>query len=201
MRLPNLHYLALRLARRPTCIKAATTRLLPSARLLNIGGPDARIRLGAYTIVAGELMVFAHGGRLDIGEWCFVGPGTHIWSAAAISIGNRVLISHGVNIFDSLTHPLNAAARHAQFREIYLRGHPRNLDLSESPVRIADDAWIGAGATILRGVTVGRASVVAAGAVATQDVPDYSIVAGNPARVVRVLSDDERGVGQGLDDN
>ena len=140
----------------------------------------------------GELFTFAHGGEIKIGEWCYVGEGSRIWSAASIEIGNRVLISHSVNIFDSLTHPLQAAARHEQVKQIFEQGHPRQISLDESPVKICDDAWIGAGAIVLRGVTIGEGGVVAAGAVVTKDVLPYSIVAGNPAVLVRELSPDER---------
>jgi acetyltransferase-like isoleucine patch superfamily enzyme len=109
-----------------------------------------------------------------------------------VEIGNRVLISHSVNIFDSLTHPLRASVRHEQVKQIFGLGHPREISLDESPVKICDDAWIGAGAMVLRGVTVGEGGIVAAGAVVTRDVPPYTIVAGNPAVVVRELSPDER---------
>ncbi|WP_246648811.1 acyltransferase [Bradyrhizobium canariense] len=137
-------------------------------------------------------MTFAHGGEIRIGEWSFVGKGTRIWSAASIEIGNRVLISHSVNIFDSLTHPLGAAARHEQVRQIFTHGHPRDISLGEAPVKICDDAWISAGAMVLRGVTVGQGAVVAAGAVVTKDVAAFSVVAGNPAVLVRELRPDER---------
>ncbi|WP_275511667.1 acyltransferase [Bradyrhizobium yuanmingense] len=71
-------------------------------------------------------------------------------------------------------------------------GHPRELNLGEKPVRIEDDAWVGAGSFILRGVTIGRGAIVGAGAVVTSDVPAYCIAAGNPATIVRELSADER---------
>ena len=106
-----------------------------------------------------------------------MGEGSRIWSATSIEIGNRVLISHSANVFDSLTHPLDAAARHEQIKQIFKHGHPRDISLDENPVKICDDAWIGAGAIILRGVTVGEGGVVAAGAVVTKDVLPYSIVA------------------------
>lgn len=77
-------------------------------------------------------------------------------------------------------------------REIYLRGHPRTIDLRDAPVCINDDAWIGAGATVMRGVSIGRGAVVAASAVVTRDVPEFCIVAGNPARKVRDLTPEER---------
>ena len=121
-----------------------------------------------------------------------MGEGTRIWSAESISIGHRVLISHSVNIMDSLTHPIRASERHAQTREILTSGHPRKLSLDEKPVVIHDDAWIGACALVLRGVTLGEGSIVAAGAVVTSDVPAFTIVAGNPAVIVRELKPDER---------
>ena len=101
-----------------------------------------------------------------------------------------MLISHSVNVFDNLTHPLDATARHKQIRQIFKRGHPIDISLDESPVKICDDAWIGAAAMILRGVTVGEGGVVAAGAVVTKDVLPYSIVAGTPAEFVRKLPSD-----------
>lgn len=58
----------------------------------------------------------------------------------------------------------------------------------EKPIRVLDGAWIGAGAIILSGVTVGRESMVGAGSVVTKDVPDYSVLAGNPARLIRQIS-------------
>ena len=137
-------------------------------------------------------MIFAHGGRISVGEWCYVGVGTRIWSGASIDIGDRVLISHSVNIFDNLTHPIRASERHAQARQIFTTGHPRDIWLDDKPIKIGDDAWIGACAIVMRGVTVGRGGIVAAGAVVTKDVPAYSIVAGNPAVVVRELSPDDR---------
>jgi acetyltransferase-like isoleucine patch superfamily enzyme len=146
--------------------------------------------VGKHCRIEGELFVFAHGGRISIGDWCFVGPGTRVWSALEISIGNRVLISHNVNVMDSLTHPLDSGDRHAQFRSILYTGHPMAINLDEKRVRIEDDAWIGAGAIVLRGVTIGCGAVVGAGAVVTRDVPSHAVVVGNPAHVVRHLKKD-----------
>jgi acetyltransferase-like isoleucine patch superfamily enzyme len=183
----NFHFLAQRLLRRPTCILASGARLGRHAKIRNVVGPSEAIRIGSHSIVMGELMTFAHGGNISIGEWCYVSAGTRIWSAASIQIGDRVLIAHNVNIFDSLTHPLDAAARHKHFKEISTTGHPRQVDLGERAVIVREDAWIGAGAIVLRGVTIGAGAIVAAGAVVTKDIPAKCIVAGNPATVVREM--------------
>ena len=187
----NLHYWLRRVAGRATCELAKGARLLPHARILNASGFSDRIRIGRQSLVEGELFVFAHGGQISIGESCFIGPGARVWSAGRIAIGNRVLISHNVNIFDSLTHPLSPRERHAQFQAIASSGHPKSIDLAEKPVTIGDDAWVGAGATILKGVSIGACAVIGAGAVVTHDVPAATIVAGNPARPIRALTTQE----------
>ena len=187
----NFHYLLHRLAGKPTCNKHPTARLGPSARIINIGNDSGLIKIGAETIVEGSLLTFAHGGRITVGQWCYIGEGSRIWSAGRIDIGDRVMISHNVNIFDNLTHPVDPVSRHQHFRAIASVGHPHRIDLGERPVRINDDAWIAAGAMILRGVTIGKAAIVGAGAVVTHDVPPFAIVAGNPARVIRYVKSAE----------
>ena len=94
------------------------------ADVTNILGDRKAIRIGRNTVVAGQLLTFGHGGDIEIGEWCFVGPGSRIWSAASIRIGNRVLISHNVNVHDSDSHPRDAAERHAQYAAIVQNGPP-----------------------------------------------------------------------------
>jgi acetyltransferase-like isoleucine patch superfamily enzyme len=188
----NIDYLIRRLMGRATCQLGAHATLSRTARIRNIFGDTSRIVIGEHSHIQGELLTFAHGGRIAIGDWCYVGEGTRIWSAESISIGHRVLISHSVNIMDSLTHPIRASERHAQTREILTSGHPRKLSLDEKPVVIHDDAWVGACALVLRGVTLGEGSIVAAGSVVTSDVPAFTIVAGNPAVIVRELKPDER---------
>jgi acetyltransferase-like isoleucine patch superfamily enzyme len=185
----NLQIFLLRLRGKATLVKGQGTSIGNCARILNASGDSKRIRVGRNCRIEGELFVFAHDGQISIGDWCFVGPGARLWSALELTIGDRVLISHNVNVMDSLTHPLDARERHEQFRAILKEGHPKSIDLDEKSVHIEDDAWIGAGATVLRGVTIGRGAVVGAGAVVTHDVPPFTVVAGNPARVVRHLND------------
>jgi len=145
------------------------------------------IRIGDCGVVRGELLVFPHGGSIRIGDWVYVGPGSKIWSSSegGIVIGNRVLISHNVNIHDTDAHPIDAKRRFDQTGAILTTGHPPQIEgIIARPVVIGDDAWIGFNASILKGVTIGEGAVVGACSVVTRDVPPYSIVVGNPARIV-----------------
>ena len=171
--------------KRRHCHVDMSTVLLPTARIENHLGDASAISVGKRCRIGGELLVFAHGGKISIGNDCFVGEGSRIWSACSVSIGSRVLISHGVNIHDTNSHPLSAIGRHKQIIEIFNQGHPAALsDVSEGSVVIEDDAWIGFNAAILKGVHVGKGAVIGAATVVLSDVPAYAIVVGNPARCV-----------------
>lgn len=187
----NVDYHIQRLLGRATCRLGPRARLMRTARIRNIRGDIDCIAVGANSIIRGELLTFAHGGKIEIGSWCYVGEGSRIWSASVVEIGDRVLIAHGVNIFDNLTHPINSTERHRQIQEMFTKGHPRKLDLDERPVKIDDDAWIGAGAFVMRGVKIGARAIVAAGSVVTKDVAADLIVAGNPALVVKTIAGNE----------
>jgi acetyltransferase-like isoleucine patch superfamily enzyme len=184
----NLRILVMRFLGRCGFVAGHGTKISHKARILNTRrNSEVRIEIGKHTQIEGELLVFAHGGKISVGDWCFIGEGSRIWSGSSIHIGNRVLISHNVNIFDNLTHPIDPKQRHLHFRRILEIGHPTDIELGDQPVVIEDDAWIGASASILRGVRIGHGAVVGAGAVVTQDIPSMTVVAGNPARIIRML--------------
>jgi galactoside O-acetyltransferase len=111
------------------------------------------------------------GSRIDIGEY------THIRASGGVRIGSGVLIAAGT-VITSRQHPVPL---------------PRYGVASDSPVVIEDDVWIGAGAVILPGVTVGRGSVVGAGAVVTHDVAPFTIVGGVPARQIGTVPQEAAG--------
>ena len=102
-------------------------------------------------------------------------------------MGNRVLISHNVFIVDNRTHPIDPDLRHAQYMSKHGFPFPDNMDLDGKPIFIEDDVLIAANVIILRGIKIGTGSIVAAGAVVTENVPARVVVAGNPARIVRKL--------------
>lgn len=171
---------------RDDCELDPTVNITEESFLHNLRHRSA-LRVGARSVIRGELLVLPSGGSIEVGEWCYVGAGTRVWSSCGIKIGNRVLIAHNCDLHDFNAHPLDADARHLHFREIVTRGHPADLDVGRAPVTVEDDAWIGFGASVMKGVTIGKGSIVAARSVVTRSVPPWVLVAGNPARIVREL--------------
>jgi acetyltransferase-like isoleucine patch superfamily enzyme len=123
-----------------------------------------------FKIWSGHRLTLISGwGRIRIGDRVFVNSGVVIFSAKAITIGNDVAIANEAYLMDTDSHGVE--------------GRP----VKEAPIVIGDGSWIGARAIILPGVTIGRRCLVAAGAVVSRDVPDDTLVAGNPAREIRPL--------------
>lgn len=113
--------------------------------------------------------------RLSIGSMTSIWYGTVISAREEISIGAQCAISWNCSILDEDMHEI-----------IELPGttKPRGA----RPVRIGDHVWIGAGAIVLKGVSIGENAIVAAGAIVTHDVPPATLVAGAPARVIRQVA-------------
>jgi acetyltransferase-like isoleucine patch superfamily enzyme len=167
------------------CKLADGAQLLGDARIENSSGSAGSIEIGASTVVLGTLCVFCEGARIKLGEMSYVGPGSNVMAMESIQIGSRVQISHDVNIYDNNSHSLSASARFEHMRTILKQGHPAKVvDVEMATIEICDDAWIGFGSTILKGVRIGRGAIVGAGTMVTKSVPDYSIVVGNPQRVI-----------------
>jgi acetyltransferase-like isoleucine patch superfamily enzyme len=174
------------------CIIGPKSFIYETGKIVNQSGRTDAIKIGAYTHIRGELLTFRHGGKLTVGDYCYIGEQSRIWSALSINMGDRVMIAHNVNIFDNLTHSINPKARHEQFKRIITDGHPRQIDLAESAVNISNDVWIGCMSVILKGVTIGEGAIIGAGSVVTKDVPPWTIVAGNPAKIIREIPSEER---------
>jgi acetyltransferase-like isoleucine patch superfamily enzyme len=111
-----------------------------------------------------------HGLNLDLGERVFINQGCTFLDYAGIRLGDRVMIGPKVTFITS-GHPVDP-----EERRLYLTG---------APIDVAENVWIGAGATILPGVSIGRDAVIAAGAIVADDVPAASLVTGPKATVRR----------------
>jgi acetyltransferase-like isoleucine patch superfamily enzyme len=117
------------------------------------------------------LTAWGPGSLIEIGDDVGI-SGSSITAINRIRIGHRVLIGSGALIVDNDGHPLAAEGRRYA------------TDAVSRPIEIDDDVFIGARAIVLKGVHIHRGAIVGAGAVVTHDVPEYTIVAGNPARIV-----------------
>lgn len=114
------------------------------------------------------------GARITIGDNCrIVGGCLHAWSS--ITVGNNCLIAGNTQIMDSNAHKTSMLDPD---NRINTKDEPR-------PIVIEDNVWVGANCFILKGVRIGKGSVVGAGSVVSEDVPPNSIVLGNPARVIK----------------
>lgn len=121
--------------------------------------------IGEWTYGSPQVLDFGDGGDLKIGRFCSIAGG------ATILLG-------GEHRYDWVTtYPFNVVCGETR----RFQGHPR----SKGPVIIGNDVWIGLGAMILSGVTIGDGAVVAARSQVTKSVPPYAIVAGNPAQILR----------------
>lgn len=149
--------------------------------------PDCSITLGQDCILNTRIAFDREGGVFECGDRCYIGA-SHMVVARKISLGDDVVISWGVTIVDHNSHAVDWAQRANDVLD-WGRGAKDWSNVTIAPVTIHDKAWIGFNASILKGVTIGEGAIVAAGAVVTKDVPAYSVVAGNPAKVVRTLSD------------
>lgn len=134
-------------------------------RLLGVSAIDPRVSVGLGTYGVGEktALLFRNDDRVVIGKYCSV--------------------AYGVTIVASGEHNYRGAANFP-FAAVF-QGDVDRDTFSKGPVRIGNDVWIGANATILSGVTIGNGAVVAAGSVVTEPVPPYAIVGGVPAKVIK----------------
>lgn len=143
--------------------------------LLRAGG----LKIGKGSQIMGPVVITGHGiwsELFEIGSQTYVTGPLRVDLAERITIGDRVNIGHSVTLL-TVDHEIGPADRRCGF-------------LESGPIVIQNGVWIAANATILPGVTIGEASVVAAGALVTRDVAPNTLVAGVPARVIRHLPPD-----------
>jgi acetyltransferase-like isoleucine patch superfamily enzyme len=167
---------------RPRCVVLGQHANIMKPRYVVISGDN--IRIGhSFTAIAEahrcvEIAVWGRRegeGRITIGDACLMSPGSRISASDAITLGDGVMLAAGAYVTDSDWHGL--------YDRI-------DRDPDPTPVVLGDNVWVGDHATILKGVTVGENSVIAANAVVTKDVPANVVVAGNPAKIVKTLDPD-----------
>ena len=146
----------------------------------------ARIGRGA-SVYLGTMFDVGPRGRVSLGDYALV-HGARIVCDAAVEIGDYCLVSWNVVLMDTYRLPFDVGARRrALERAPFLAPRRAEADVPARPVRIGSNVWIGFDACVLPGVTIGEGSIVGARSVVAGDVPPYTVVAGNPARVIRAL--------------
>ncbi|WP_202949961.1 acyltransferase [Blastomonas sp. AAP53] len=143
------------------------------------------VRIGEQSVIECKIMSDRAGIDVQIGNRTFIGASLLV-AAEKIVIGNDILISWGVTIVDHDSHNLDWEYRQHDVVQ-WGRGEKNWDHVTIRPVTICDKVWIGFGASILKGITVGEGAIVAANSVVTKDVAPWTVVAGNPARIVRQL--------------
>lgn len=184
----------------PLCALVASGAVHPSARFEAasvVMTRECRVCLGAEAMLCGRV-IFHRGGEFVLGARSYVGAETEIRITTSVVIGDDVMIAWGCTLMDTDMHALRFDER---AKDVLIEGRQRGLTHADkdwsvvrcAPIRVGDKAWIGMRSIVLPGVTLGEGCIVGAGSVVTKDVPAWTIVAGNPARVVRELNAGERG--------
>jgi acetyltransferase-like isoleucine patch superfamily enzyme len=166
-------------------VSVGTATQLEWRRLRNVSGNQ--LRIGNDSIINATITFEAKSGIVSIGDRCFIGR-SDIVCYRRIQIGNDVIISWGVTLVDHDSHGINWEDRRNDVAE-WARGRKYWNNVAHGQITIEDKVWIGFDVSILKGVTIGEGAVVGACSVVTKDVAPYTIVAGNPARVIRNLKD------------
>ena len=145
-----------------------------------------QVKIGNHCRIFAQLYTQGDG-QILIGDHCCIYNDTVIGAVDSIQIGDYAIISNHVHIYDNNNHPTDPEIR----RQMCIDGFDGDAwkwtNADGSPIVIGKNVWIGEYAAIMKGVTIGDGAVVAAHAVVTKSVPSRTIVAGNPAKVVKLL--------------
>ena len=158
-------------------------------QIMNPTKDKSKIVIGDNSTIHCQIQILGHGGQVRIGNHCFVGENSYIWSGKSVHIGDRVLIGHNCNVFDNDGHPFDKDERHAQFKKIFSDGHPKNINLSDREVIIEDDVWIGANVTVLKGTRIGKGAIIGAGSIVSRNIEPFTVNAGSPSKILRRLDE------------
>ncbi|KAA0893602.1 acyltransferase [Oryzomonas rubra] len=157
------------------------------------------LRIGDDCMINGNFVFESEGGEVSIGDRVYLGGGTVI-CRSKIEFGNDIFVAWGGYLYDHDSHSLDYRQRHLDMsRQLEDYRNGKNFILSKDwsvvnskPIVIQDNVWIGMHCIILKGVTIGEGAIIGAGSVVTRDVEPWTVVAGNPAKLVKNLPADIR---------
>ena len=137
--------------------------------LLGAAGKDLSIRPGFWC---------DYGSNIEIGEDFYTNHNCTILDGAKVTFGDHVFIAPNC-VFSTAGHPLDAEQRNQGLEYAY-------------PITVGDNVWIGASVTVLPGVTIGSNTIIGAGSVVNRDIPDGVVAVGNPCRVLRKITEEDK---------
>jgi acetyltransferase-like isoleucine patch superfamily enzyme len=155
------------------CLRTVVRAIMYASE--DVGSPKGTVRMGNFSFGAPKILSWRTDDKLVVGKFCMFAHGV-------------IILSGGEHDLSKVTcYPLRKTF---QKERVHVSG---NVDsASKGSIIIGNDVWVGAGAIILSGVNIGDGAIVAAGAIVTKDVPPFSIVGGNPAKVIRLrFSEDQ----------
>lgn len=156
-----------------------------------IRGKDwSLLSIGEDCIVKSHLRWESSSQGIKIGPNTYIGSDTSLNSIKGITIGSDVLISNNCFISDSDGHSIDFKKRKEDVPNRW-KGFKDWSDISSDAIKIKDGVWIGAYSIVLKGVTIGKRTIIGAGSVVTKDIPNDVVAAGNPAKIIRRLLPNE----------
>ena len=140
-------------------------------------------------VSVGEKFHCEYGKNIFVGNDVIVGPNCIFIDNEKINIGNCIMLAPNVQIYTAY-HPVLPEERYILERDA---DDPIYFNTCADPVEIKDGVWIGGGAIILPGVTIGKNSIIGAGSVVNKSIPDNCVAVGNPCRVIKYFDDIRKG--------
>lgn len=169
------------------CIAGSNFTCTSISKCNNNTGKRESIVIGNNCEIHGEIIVEGKG-EVNIGHYTTLRHNTQIFAINKVSIGSYVIISNNVKIYDNNNHPIEPDKRMEMSKSGFYGDLWSAKHSSSAPVTINDNVWIGEKVSVLKGVTIGKGAIIAMGSIVTKDVPEYSIAAGNPAKIVKYLN-------------
>jgi acetyltransferase-like isoleucine patch superfamily enzyme len=161
---------------------------------INVTNPQNRkyVTIGNDNMLDCNIIFESREGEVIIGDRVFIGNSSII-CRSKIEFGNNIFVAWGAYFYDHDSHSLNYKDRQKDILQqlvdyrnglSFIQNKNWNV-VKSSPIKICDNAWIGMNATILKGVTIGEGAIVGAGSVVTKNVEPWTVVGGNPAKMIR----------------
>jgi acetyltransferase-like isoleucine patch superfamily enzyme len=156
------------------------------------------LEVGENSVINGSFIFEIQNGKISIGNRTFIGGGMFI-CIEGITIGDDVMFSWGCTVADNNSHSHIWHQRKDDVLE-WKRGLDENkigvykdwTHVKRGKIIIKNKVWVGFNSIILKGVTIGEGAIIGAGSVVTKDVPDWAIVGGNPAKIIKIIAENER---------